>query len=290
MNKSEHVLTHFLPSKVLVDIRGLSASFERDEAFRVYVLKRMWFVIPLGLLFFYVSSIYSFNLFLFCFSALGITSSTSDWILYCLLGIFAVFWFGSLMLQLYLLFMWLQVCANRDALPSGDRRETGKVWSFVGIPAWISLLLFGIFGPNYKVTEQLVSPQQFSISSATMASAFEKNVSIRRYQEDIVARLTAQATANELEELNTLGLRGTIMIRIQVRRDGSLEKAGIMWLAADDAINKAACRLINKAAPFPAFPPELREMKNIAIVRKMTFNFSKSSPELVSTRPPGRQC
>ncbi len=271
-------------------MRQLSASFERDEAYRAYVLKRMWYIIPLALLFFYVSSIYSFSLFLLVFSVFGFTSSTSGWMISGLLGICAVFWFGSLLLQIYLLFLWLYTRANRLASPRDDHKDVLKLWNFVAIPVWISLLVFGTWWPSYIMAGYFLSREQFSISSEEKASAFEPNASIRRYREDIEKVVQAQATARELAELKARRMRGTILVRVQILSDGSLEKAEIIRPSDDNAINDAACRLINKAAPFPAFPPEMNELKNIVIVRKMTFNFSKSSPALVSTRPPGRQC
>jgi len=285
-----HVLRHFLPRTVLEEIGALSASFERNEAYRVYVLKRMWFIIPLALLFVYVSSIYSFKLFLLIFSASGFTSSISGWILSCLLGACAAFWFVSLILQIYLLLVLLQGYANRNTSPRDHPKETLKLSTFVGIPAWIFLLMFGTWWPTDFMVGHLASRDEFSISSATKASVFEPNAAIRQYWKEVEEQLEAQATVKELGTLKAQRMRGTILIRIQVLRTGLLETAEVIRPADDSVINEVACRLIRKAAPFPVFPAEMSEMNNIVIVRKLTFNFSNSPPMLMSTTNPERLC
>ncbi len=45
-DRTATVLSHYVPLDVLRKADELAQQFEREEAFRVYLLKRMWLVIP----------------------------------------------------------------------------------------------------------------------------------------------------------------------------------------------------------------------------------------------------
>ena len=44
--KADHVLFHFMPVEVLAKARALAVRFQKEEAFRTYVSRRLWWVFP----------------------------------------------------------------------------------------------------------------------------------------------------------------------------------------------------------------------------------------------------
>jgi len=55
-------LAQLLPLQVLRDAHSLALSFEREELFRRYALKRMWLIIPAALVFAVVSAVCALTL------------------------------------------------------------------------------------------------------------------------------------------------------------------------------------------------------------------------------------
>jgi len=50
-HRAVDLLEHFVPERVLRELRERALSFQREEQFRAYVLKRAWFLMPLLLVF-----------------------------------------------------------------------------------------------------------------------------------------------------------------------------------------------------------------------------------------------
>jgi len=106
-----HVLSHFLPRDVIAHARDLARSFQRDELFRVYVLKRMWLVIPAGFVFAAVSGAGASG----TFALLAHLSEPpmTGWLPVVLLLASLFVFFGAMLSQLYALFSWLETRALR---------------------------------------------------------------------------------------------------------------------------------------------------------------------------------
>jgi len=111
-----HVLEHFLPRNVLAEVRQLARSFERDELFRLYVLKQTWLVIPAGAVFVAISLACAAGaLMVFGSIVMTLFNRPSIWLVLVLIALpVLVFWFGSICSQFYALFSWLELCALRD--------------------------------------------------------------------------------------------------------------------------------------------------------------------------------
>ena len=111
------VLLHLLPSNGLAEARQLARSFERDELFRLCVLRWMWLVVPAGVAFLAISVVCAFGVFGACMMFAGVTGPVpgkpDPWLLVLakLLGSF--FWFGAICSQFYALFSWLERRAFR---------------------------------------------------------------------------------------------------------------------------------------------------------------------------------
>lgn len=100
------LLTQLLPHNVVRDARELALKFERDEAFREYVLARFWAIVPVVLAFVLVSTL----------CAIGVMFATSHmtsppvpaWmrLLGLLLG--ALVWVGGVTAQAAVFLLWLE--------------------------------------------------------------------------------------------------------------------------------------------------------------------------------------
>lgn len=144
-----HVLTHLLPGNIVAEARELALSFQRDELFRVYVLKRMWLVIPASLIFCVVGGASAAGVVLFI--ARFFEQPTQGWSGTFVLVVGLLVWLGAMISQLYCLFSWLQVRALRKSAlespqmeltlnlpgPSRPGRTKSSIWlivTFVAVP------------------------------------------------------------------------------------------------------------------------------------------------------------
>jgi hypothetical protein len=103
------ILSHFLPHNVLRDARNLALAFQNEEVFRDYVVRRIWFVIPVVLVFVLVSTVCAAGVLLFLprFTA----PPVSLWFRAVVLLLVATIWLGGIVSQLYLFFVWLEQIA-----------------------------------------------------------------------------------------------------------------------------------------------------------------------------------
>jgi uncharacterized membrane protein (DUF485 family) len=114
------VLTHFLPQNILQDLREQALSFQRQETFRTYVLRRMWFVIPVALAFAAVSFAAAAGSVIF--ASRFVTQPVSGWTATAIFALGAVVWVGGVISQLYILFRWLENKALRQTSTANPRR------------------------------------------------------------------------------------------------------------------------------------------------------------------------
>lgn len=100
------LLGHFLPQHVLRRLREQALSFEREERFRAYLLRRAWFVLPLLLVFAAVGTA----------CALGAASlllrlaapPAASWFTITAFFLGAAVWVTVILVQAYWLFAWLE--------------------------------------------------------------------------------------------------------------------------------------------------------------------------------------
>lgn len=140
------LLAQLLPIQVLKDVRNLALEFEQEEFLRRYALKRMWLIIPAALVFAIVST--ACAVAVIALSLRLLEQSIPQWAFYLTLGMAAATWFGSLLLQLYLLFSWLERAALRQLSPRKNPEGTpwaSTVSSTRRSNALPLLLLIGIF-------------------------------------------------------------------------------------------------------------------------------------------------
>ena len=108
-----HILSHFLPRKVLREAHDLALEFEREKIFQSYVLKHLWFVYLALLLFIIVSSACAAGVAMVLLSVLP--PQWAKWILALVFLAVPIVWLGGVISQLYFLFSWLEKKALRQA-------------------------------------------------------------------------------------------------------------------------------------------------------------------------------
>ncbi|HFB66197.1 MAG TPA: energy transducer TonB [Aeromonadales bacterium] len=70
----------------------------------------------------------------------------------------------------------------------------------------------------------------------------------------------------------TLKIYGTLLVKVSINQDGSLESVSILKSSGKKILDDAAIRIVRLAAPFNPLPPEIRKTTDIlTIIRKWTF-------------------
>jgi protein TonB len=76
---------------------------------------------------------------------------------------------------------------------------------------------------------------------------------------------------------------GTLRMTVAVRKDGSLVEATLEQSSGSPVLDRAARRIVNMAAPYPPFPPEIaRDTDVLEITRTWIF-----TNDQLSTRTSG---
>ncbi len=74
------------------------------------------------------------------------------------------------------------------------------------------------------------------------------------------------------------GLYGSLRLLVVVRYDGVVEEIRVLASSGYDALDEAAIRIVRLAAPFPPFPPALREsVDRLEIIRTWQFRENRLS-------------
>lgn len=66
-------------------------------------------------------------------------------------------------------------------------------------------------------------------------------------------------------------LYGTLVLTVEINADGSIHTITIDRTSGSKVLDQAAMRIVNQAAPFPAFPPNLDDVDIIGITRTWSF-------------------
>jgi hypothetical protein len=135
------LLAHFVPQQVLQELHESALSFQRDEQFRIYLLRRFWLIIPVGFISVLIGSACAIGAVAFLFRF--VDQPAPGWLASAILGFGAVIWLVSIISQLYVLLAWLHRRAFAQARPSGIRRDAASLFLiavFVAFP----MLLFAL--------------------------------------------------------------------------------------------------------------------------------------------------
>ncbi len=81
---------------------------------------------------------------------------------------------------------------------------------------------------------------------------------------------------NYPEEAKQQKLYGSLLLRVSVRADGSIEKIRLLRSSGQKLLDDAAIRIVQLAAPFAPFPAEIREETDILEITR-TWQFQSSN-------------
>lgn len=85
------------------------------------------------------------------------------------------------------------------------------------------------------------------------------------------------------------GRGGTAQLVIAIRADGSLESVEVGRSSGDAALDAWLARLVTRAAPFDAFPPEVRRDTSVLVLTRTIDAGAGGAPPAVKPRPPARK-
>jgi protein TonB len=93
-----------------------------------------------------------------------------------------------------------------------------------------------------------------------------------RYVEDWRSKIERVGNLNYPDEARRQKLYGTLQLTVSVRRDGTVDSIEINRSSGFKLLDQAAIRIVELAAPFAAFPPDLSKDTDIlAITRTWSF-------------------
>lgn len=136
-NPAQHWIVRFLPLETLKEAEKLAQRFRDVEGFRLYVLERKWLVIPAMLVIILISIACAAGTVVFLAGAHGLLTLLA-------LVLAPVILIGSLFVQMYVFFFWLENRALARALGHRAKAAQGM------LAAWLSRKLdvdMGTFPP-----------------------------------------------------------------------------------------------------------------------------------------------
>jgi protein TonB len=93
-----------------------------------------------------------------------------------------------------------------------------------------------------------------------------------RYAEDWRIKVEKVGNLNYPEEAKRQKIYGSLQLIVNIKADGSVERVEIKRSSGHKELDEAAIRIVNLAAPYAAFPEDIRKDTDIlGIVRTWTF-------------------
>jgi hypothetical protein len=114
----QELISQYVPTETLGEARNLVRRFQEGEAFKLYVLRRMWLVIPAGLVILLVSLACAASTVLFL-------AGGGSWLALPAFVLAPFILIGSLFVQLYMFFSWLESRALAQAFRRRARPAPG---------------------------------------------------------------------------------------------------------------------------------------------------------------------
>ena len=116
MGRPTPVIEHLIPGDVLGELQLLGLKLQRDETVRLYILWRMWMVIPLAFVFLAVAAACVVGVVKV--TVVVYPSPMPFWLLLSTGVLLPVVFFGAFLTQLYVLLSWLERRATRQHQPA----------------------------------------------------------------------------------------------------------------------------------------------------------------------------
>ena len=111
-------------------------------------------------------------------------------------------------------------------------------------------------------------PRRYTISSASTKEAYDA-----LYLDNWRKRIEAIGNANYPTQASADGIYGTLRVMVALNPDGSVNDIRILRSSGERVLDEAAVAIVRLAAPFDAFPPELRAKVDVLeIIRTWQFH------------------
>ena len=102
-----------------------------------------------------------------------------------------------------------------------------------------------------------------------------------RYVEDWVTKVERVGNVNYPEAARRQGIYGSLKLTVSIYADGRIEAVEVDRSSGSKILDAAAVRIVELAAPYAAFPDEMRKMADILSITR-TWTFTRSD-QLVGT-------
>ena len=103
------------------------------------------------------------------------------------------------------------------------------------------------------------------------ASTHER--SSARYEVQWKEKVERIGNLNYPQEAVQRKIEGVLMLEVELKWDGSIVEVNLLQSSGSNILDEAAKQIVQLAAPFPAFPPELRDKADhVEIVRSWMFS------------------
>jgi len=114
--------------------------------------------------------------------------------------------------------------------------------------------------------------QQASMERTKYLNSSTKEFTAARYMRDWIDRVERIGNLNYPDQARRNRLSGTLILDVVINADGKLVKTDLRHSSGHQVLDDAARRIVQLAAPFPAFPEKLRaETDVIHITRSWEF-------------------
>jgi periplasmic protein TonB len=110
-------------------------------------------------------------------------------------------------------------------------------------------------------------PRQVFVSARTQEYIYAN------YMSEWVKKVERVGNLNYPDQARREGLSGKLMMDVTLNADGTVRNISILRPSGQPVIDEAAIRIVNLAAPFPPFPPEVRKEADILHITR-TWEFS----------------
>ncbi len=123
---------------------------------------------------------------------------------------------------------------------------------------------------NAKIEEDTAAyasrPRRKAISASTQEYKYASYLEAWRRKVEAIGNL------NYPEEARRRQLYGNLILRVALRADGTLEEVRILRSSGSDVLDQAAMRIVNLAAPYAPFPPDIRQETDVLDITR-TWQF-----------------
>jgi protein TonB len=113
-------------------------------------------------------------------------------------------------------------------------------------------------------------PKQIFVSARTQEYKYAN------YMSEWVKKVERVGNLNYPDAARRAGISGKLMMDVALNPDGTIHDINILRPSGEPVIDEAARRIVNLAAPFPPFPPEILESTDILHITR-TWEFSASN-------------